>query len=96
VQWIGVLIPLVGVPVFFTLDRWLPGAALLGPVSLTAGMIMVVVARFRLGGFRCPRCTQHFFRRRTRWLEYGNPFARRCLNCGLPKWAEEARDSPAA
>jgi MFS family permease len=96
-QWIGVLIPLVGVPLFFTLDRWIPLAAeLLAPISLTAGFITLVVARIRLGRFRCPRCTEDFFRRRTRWLEYSNPFARRCLNCGLPKWAEEARDSPAA
>lgn len=96
-QWIGVLIPLVGVPLFFTLDRWLPLAAeLLAPISLTVGFITLVVARIRLGNFRCPRCTKDFFRRRTRWLEYSNPFARRCLNCGLPKWAEEARDSPAA
>ena len=96
-QWIGVLIPLVGVPLFFTLDRWIPLAAeLLVPISLTAGFITLVVARIRLSRFRCPRCAQHFFWRRTRWLEYSNPFARRCLNCGLPKWAAEARDSPAA
>jgi ribosomal protein S27AE len=37
----------------------------------------------RLQAFRCPRCGNRFF---MGW--YKNPFAKRCLHCGLPKWQE--------
>ena len=37
------------------------------------------VLAFRLTLFRCPRCTQYFSE---------NPFARKCVNCGLLKWSE--------
>src|SRR5262245_24330837 len=47
-----------------------------------------VVALWLVGlrtlAFRCPRCGQPFFR--TSW--YHNGFARECVHCGLPKWAE--------
>ena len=39
----------------------------------------------------CPRCGELFFRKfddrpwRGAWQH--NPFARRCMHCGLPKWA---------
>lgn len=32
--------------------------------------------------FSCPRCHKWFF---ATW--YRNPFARKCVHCGLPKWA---------
>ena len=94
--WIGALTPFVGAFLALALDRWLPGAMLLAPVAITVGFITVIVAQFGLGSFSCPRCTQPFFYRTTRWLRYGNPFARRCLNCGLPKWAKDVSGSHAA
>jgi hypothetical protein len=33
--------------------------------------------------FRCPRCGKRFFT--TLW--YRNPFARKCVHCGLPKYS---------
>jgi hypothetical protein len=46
----------------------------------------VVVIRRSL--FRCPRCRKPFYRRRF----WKNDFARRCMNCGLPKWAPGPED----
>jgi hypothetical protein len=53
-------------------------------VAGVAWIAAFLVAAFRLYGFRCPRCGQLFFC--TAW--YTNPFARRCLHCRLPKWAD--------
>lgn len=36
--------------------------------------------------FLCPRCGEWFFRRAN--YSYHNPFSRKCLNCGLQKYAE--------
>jgi hypothetical protein len=44
------------------------------------------VTALRKGMFLCPRCGQEFFSRDG----FGNTFARKCLHCGLPKWAEPA------
>jgi hypothetical protein len=38
----------------------------------------------QVGRFSCPRCGKPFFH--TWW--YHNGFARRCVHCGLPKWAD--------
>lgn len=49
--------------------------------------------------FRCPRCVHPFFIKRAwGWARFYNPLARRCLNCGLWKWAltpEGGRYAPA-
>ena len=42
-------------------------------------IICVVVVALRLQFFKCPRCRMPF--------SNGNPFARDCLHCGLPKWS---------
>jgi len=41
-----------------------------------------IVTSFRLSMWRCPRCGHCFF-----WNFIHNQFARRCMHCGLPKWA---------
>ena len=46
-------------------------------------MIFTVVAGNRCLRFRCPRCGKWFF---SKWW-YHNAFARRCVHCGLPKYA---------
>jgi hypothetical protein len=54
-------------------------------------MIAFTVIGYQKGNFGCPRCGELFFRRfddrpwRRVWQH--NPFARRCMHCGLPKWA---------
>jgi|SRR5256885_2721527 len=45
-----------------------------------------VVTSIRLGRWRCPRCSKPFFSSAL----VSNPLARRCLHCGLPKWAEDS------
>lgn len=35
----------------------------------------------------CPRCGDSFHRRSGALHNFNNPFANRCVNCGLPKWA---------
>lgn len=49
---------------------------------------------FRVMNFPCPRCGQPFFH----GAGYFNGFARKCVNCKLPKWAEpttnESANSP--
>jgi hypothetical protein len=46
-------------------------------------LIFSIVSMIRFGTFRCPRCQKRFFS--TSFTN--NPFAAKCLNCGLPKWA---------
>jgi hypothetical protein len=56
-------------------------------------MIAFSVIGYRKSNFRCPRCDELFFHKfddrpwRMSW-QY-NPFARRCMHCGLPKWAAQ-------
>lgn len=38
------------------------------------------------GSFRCPRCGNPFFSRPHALGRFNNPFTRKCLHCGLPKW----------
>jgi len=69
------VIGLVGVRLFHT--DW--------PFSIAAisWMIFFVLAGIRYESFRCPRCHKWFF---VKWWCY-DIFARRCLHCGLPKYA---------
>jgi len=73
---------LVSVPVM-----WLSGSET--PVYLVAGawMLAAVVTWVRLSTFRCPRCTKWFA---AGWY-FNNPLARRCVHCGLPKWATDGQ-----
>jgi hypothetical protein len=45
-------------------------------------MLSFIVTYFRLLYFKCPRCHEWFFRT----FFWRNPFAQRCVHCGLPKW----------
>jgi len=40
----------------------------------------------------CPRCGNQFHWKQYRFGRNINPFASRCLHCGLPKWAETDPD----
>jgi hypothetical protein len=44
------------------------------------------VAGIRLQLFTCPRCRKRFFMK----FLYRNPFASRCLHCGLAKYSESS------
>ena len=49
-----------------------------------AWMIFSVIAGNLALRFPCPRCGKWFF---AKWW-YHNNFARKCVHCGLPKWAD--------
>ena len=67
------------------------GVAIVGASAFGAGLVGIVAAVS--GGFwknasRCPRCGMRFFLRPGRWGGvYQNSWARRCLNCQLPRWS---------
>jgi hypothetical protein len=56
-------------------------------------MIIWAVIGYQKGNFPCPRCGELFFvkfdNRPWRMVWQRNPFARRCMHCGLPKWAAQ-------
>ncbi len=45
-------------------------------------MALLIVANARRMLWPCPRCGRPFH---VTWW-YGNPWGRRCVHCGLPKW----------
>ena len=69
---------------------WTRGSGTPIAVAAFAWMIAFAVVGYQTGNFRCPRCGELFFLKFE--IESGGapgqkPFARRCLHCGLPKWA---------
>jgi hypothetical protein len=64
------------------------------PFVAFAWMLAFAATGYVKGNFDCPCCGQTFFRAwddrpwRKSWRS--NPFARRCLHCGLPKWSAGA------
>jgi len=90
--WITFLLYL---PVLAYVSRvlgWTRGSG--GPIAFAAlaWMIACAVMAMQAWSLRCPRCGEPFFYEfddrpwRMSWRR--NPFARRCLHCGLPKWGE--------
>jgi hypothetical protein len=58
-------------------------------LAAVAGLVLYAITSIRLRSFPCPRCGRPFFQAgRRRSL-----FARRCLHCGLPKWASMEAES---
>jgi hypothetical protein len=53
-------------------------------VAAFGWMVFYAVAGIRFQQFKCPRCGKLFF---AKWW-YHNSFARRCVHCGLPKYAD--------
>lgn len=55
-------------------------------------LILLIVGSWwstsRLAYWDCPRCGNRFFARL-----YNNPFAGKCMHCGLPKWAKGPGDA---
>ena len=47
-------------------------------------VINLMVAYLRWMFWLCPRCGRPFH---FGWFTYGNPFALRCVHCGLAKWS---------
>lgn len=54
-------------------------------------MLAILVTSHRASALRCPRCGQRFYAKGL----YHNGFTRKCLHCGLRKWADEDPAQPA-
>jgi len=68
-------------PSFFLLEFIQPPEWLLMTIGLfwfCSWFVMALISAFS----RCPACHHLFFIKRK--LPVGNPFARKCLNCGIP------------
>jgi hypothetical protein len=82
-------VPLIAL-VAAALDRILPKIANQTGVGLViAWMVAFVAAGIYRQAFKCPRCGKWYF-----WTGlYHNPFARKCLHCGLRRWNPAANGS---
>jgi predicted RNA-binding Zn-ribbon protein involved in translation (DUF1610 family) len=92
--WIAVGILLTYLPVAGAgaiLLKKATGSETPGAVLAVSWMLAYLAAVWRLSSFRCPSCGEQFHYRK-RWFAFGayNPFARRCVHCGLPKWQAPA------
>ena len=50
------------------------------PIIGAAWIASFIIAAIRIQWFRCPKCHEKFFS--SFW--YHNPYARKCVHCGLP------------
>jgi len=70
------------------LSMWLFSTYTPAFVVAIGWMVFCVVSGNLAVRFPCPRCGKWFF---AKWW-YHNSWARRCVHCGLPKWADPTLD----
>ena len=90
------LVFVLDIPALAALNRALASAQSDNTTTIAlaafAGLVAFAAIGYRNWNFRCPRCGELFFHRfddrswRMDWQH--RPWARRCLHCGLPKWAD--------
>jgi predicted RNA-binding Zn-ribbon protein involved in translation (DUF1610 family) len=79
------------------LSAYVPhSAAKIIGLALLVGWVGVLLRYFFLSYeyvyWSCPRCGEPFHYR-TKWYgRWNNPFAQRCVHCGLPKWVDSDPD----
>jgi len=66
-------------------------------VALFGAWVVLLVRFLSVSGeyvdWSCPRCGKPFHATvHAGFIRWRNPFARRCVHCGLPKWAESDPD----
>ena len=80
-----VLVPLVTTYAF-------PSAAKVIGLGLFAAWVVLLLRFFFVSGeygyWSCPRCGKPFHCVARWYGRWNNPFAHRCVHCGLPKWVE--------
>jgi Zn ribbon nucleic-acid-binding protein len=81
--WVG-YIPVVYL--FSLLVSNVLGVSSTVPIFVFAGlwMLLFAITGFRLSAWRCPRCGKWFA---ATWWYNKSLFARKCVHCGLPKFA---------
>jgi len=94
---LGIVLAGVSVYVLLTVSLLAPRtvAKLLG-LGLFAAWVALLIAFFWAGlsyvYWSCPRCGKAFHYKSFFLGRWSNPFARRCLHCSLPKWADSDPD----
>lgn len=84
----GAVIAFVGIMVVGVVGKsFSPGIGIVSALLTIAGLLLYIVRSIQAQRFQCPRCGEHYFYRGSGWGTPTNPFARRCIHCGLPKWA---------
>jgi hypothetical protein len=74
------------------MNEFMPLSAVRGAVGLTLLatwvflLIKFVLVSAEYGYWSCPRCGKPFHYAERWFGRWNNPFARRCVHCGLPKW----------
>jgi len=53
---------------------------------------MLAKAYFEYSRWSCPRCGELYHYKDSSFWRYMNPFARHCLHCQLPRWANHNPD----
>ena len=81
IVWLG-YVPVVGM--LSVLVLWFFGTFVPGFVFAGLWMLMFLVVHIRLSGWPCPRCGKPFSKKW--WYDKGF-FARKCVHCGLAKYA---------
>ncbi len=65
-------------------------------LALFAAWVVLLFRFFYVSGeyvyWSCPRCGKPFHYVARWYGRWNNPFARRCVHCGLPKWADRDPD----
>jgi len=80
--------------VFVPLINWYAphSAAKVIGLALFAAWVVLLFRFFYVSGeyvyWSCPRCGKPFHYVARWYGKWNNPFARRCVHCGLPKWAD--------
>jgi hypothetical protein len=73
-----------------------PSAAKVIGLGLFATWVVLLLRFFFVSGeygyWSCPRCGKPFHCVARWYGRWNNPFARRCVHCGLPKWVESDPD----
>jgi len=87
------VIPLLLTPVANLLPhRWSLASGLVLVVSWAVLLFRFFFLLFEHAYWPCPRCGKPFHYKTGFLGHYHNPFARRCVYCQLPKWAESDPD----
>jgi len=90
--WAFAIIALTLLPAILLLGGWvdrawkLEGGGFLAVGALWASLLLI--PGFLVRGFLCPRCNEPFFDKGLVYFFW----ARRCVHCGLPKWAPHDPD----
>lgn len=90
IYWLAVMVFVlalaIGLPVAVT--KFSPTLFYVYLSALGIAGFAISIVGYNRSFWKCPRCQKPFFRTPQRNTSIYPIFARHCVNCGLPKWAE--------